>query len=33
MNMAGVAAGMVRRGEMTPLLIKRWVNPKSMVTM
>ena len=27
------AAGMASRGEMTPLLIKRWVNPRSMVTM
>ncbi len=32
-KMAGVAAEMTMRGEMTPLLIKRWVNPKSLVTM
>lgn len=32
-KMAGVAAEMTARGEMTPLLIKRWVNPESLVTM
>ncbi len=32
-KMAGVAAEMTANGEMTPLLIKRWVNPKSLVTM
>ena len=32
-KMATVAAAMARNGEMTPLLIKRWVNPKSLVTM
>jgi radical SAM superfamily enzyme YgiQ (UPF0313 family) len=32
-KMAGVAAQMTRDGEMTPLLLKRWVNPKSLVTM
>lgn len=32
-KMAGVAAQMTMRGEMTPLLIKRWVNPRSLVTM
>ena len=32
-KMAGVAAQMTRDGEMTPLLIKRWVNPRSLVTM
>ena len=32
-KMAGVAAQMTLRGEMTPLLIKRWVNPRSLVTM
>jgi anaerobic magnesium-protoporphyrin IX monomethyl ester cyclase len=32
-KMAGFAAKMTARGEMTPLLIKRWVNPRSMVTM
>ena len=32
-KMAGVAAEMTRNGEMTPLLIRRWVNPRSLVTM
>jgi len=32
-KMAGVFAQMTARGEMTPLLIKRWVNPRSLVTM
>jgi radical SAM superfamily enzyme YgiQ (UPF0313 family) len=32
-KMVGVAGEMTLRGEMTPLLIKRWVNPRSMVTM
>ncbi len=32
-KMAGVAGEMTMRGEMTPLLIKRWVNPRSLVTM
>ena len=32
-KMAGVAGEMTLRGEMTPLLIKRWVNPRSLVTM
>jgi len=32
-KMAGVAAEMTMNGEMTPLLIRRWVNPNSMVTM
>lgn len=32
-KMAGVVAGMTLDGEMTPLLIKRWVNPRSLVTM
>ena len=32
-KMAGVAAEMTMNGEMTPLLLKRWVNPKSLVTM
>jgi anaerobic magnesium-protoporphyrin IX monomethyl ester cyclase len=32
-KMAGVAGEMTLRGEMTPLLVKRWVNPRSMVTM
>jgi anaerobic magnesium-protoporphyrin IX monomethyl ester cyclase len=32
-KMAGVALEMTKRGEMTPLLIKRWVNPRSLVTM
>ena len=32
-KMAGVAGEMAARGEMTPLLIKRWVNPRSLVTM
>jgi len=32
-KMAGVAAEMTLDGEMTPLLLKRWVNPRSLVTM
>jgi len=32
-KMSRVALEMLMRGEMTPLLIKRWVNPKSLVTM
>ena len=32
-KMAGVAHEMTMNGEMPPLLIKRWVNPQSMVTM
>ena len=32
-KMAGVAGEMTLRGEMTPLLLKRWVNPDSLVTM
>lgn len=32
-KMAGVFAEMTKNGEMTPLLIKRWVNPRSLVTM
>lgn len=32
-KMVGVAGEMTLRGEMTPLLLKRWVNPRSMVTM
>ena len=32
-HMGRFAVGMMARGEMTPLLIKRWVNPRSMVTM
>ena len=32
-KMAGVVAEMTRNGEMTPLLIKRWFNPRSLVTM
>jgi len=32
-KMAGVAGEMTMRGEMTPLLIKRWFNPRSLVTM
>ena len=32
-KMSRVALEMAMRGEMTPLLIKRWVNPKSLVTM
>jgi len=32
-KMASVAGQMTLRGEMTPLLIKRWVNPRSLVTM
>jgi radical SAM superfamily enzyme YgiQ (UPF0313 family) len=33
LKMAGVAGEMTMRGEMTPLLIKRWFNPQSLVTM
>ncbi|MCB9742134.1 MAG: cobalamin B12-binding domain-containing protein [Alphaproteobacteria bacterium] len=33
LRMSMYASGMVLRGEMTPLLLKRWVNPRSMVTM
>jgi radical SAM superfamily enzyme YgiQ (UPF0313 family) len=32
-KMGGVFLEMTRDGEMTPLLIKRWVNPGSLVTM
>lgn len=32
-KMSRVAWEMLLRGEMTPLLIKRWVNPRSLVTM
>lgn len=32
-KMGGVAAEMTRNGEMTPLLLKRWVNFDSLVTM
>ncbi|MCB9778517.1 MAG: cobalamin B12-binding domain-containing protein [Alphaproteobacteria bacterium] len=32
-KMAGVVAEMTARGEMSPLLIKRWANPHSLVTM
>ena len=32
-KMTRVAWEMLLRGEMTPLLIKRWVNPRSLVTM
>ena len=32
-HMAGFAGKMALRGEVTPLLIKRWMNPQSMVTM
>jgi hypothetical protein len=32
-KMVGVAGEMTLRGEMTPLLMKRWINPRSMVTM
>jgi radical SAM superfamily enzyme YgiQ (UPF0313 family) len=32
-KMATIAGKMARNGELTPLLIKRWVNPKSLVTM
>jgi coproporphyrinogen III oxidase-like Fe-S oxidoreductase len=32
-KMAGVVAEMTKNGEMTPLLIKRWFNPRSLVTM
>ena len=32
-HMAGFVGQMALRGEVTPLLIKRWVNPQSMVTM
>ena len=32
-HMAGFVGKMALRGEVTPLLIKRWVNPQSLVTM
>ena len=32
-KMAGVAGEMTLNGEMTPLLLKRWLNPRSLVTM
>lgn len=32
-RMGFFAGGMALRGEMTPLLLKRWVNPRSLVTM
>jgi hypothetical protein len=32
-KMSTVALQMAKRGELTPLLIKRWVNPRSLVTM
>lgn len=32
-HMAGFVSKMAMRGEVTPLLIKRWVNPGSLVTM
>lgn len=32
-KMAGVVSEMTVNGEMTPLLIKRWLNPKSLITM
>jgi hypothetical protein len=32
-HMAGFVGKMAMRGEVTPLLIKRWVNPGSLVTM
>lgn len=32
-KMSSVALKMARNGELTPLLIKRWVNPRSLVTM
>jgi anaerobic magnesium-protoporphyrin IX monomethyl ester cyclase len=32
-HMAGFVGQMALRGEVTPLLLKRWVNPQSMVTM
>ncbi len=32
-KMGGVFAEMTLRGEMTTLLMKRWINPRSMVTM
>ena len=32
-KMSTVALKMAMRGELTPLLIKRWVNPRSLVTM
>jgi hypothetical protein len=32
-HMAGFVGKMAMRGEVTPLLLKRWVNPGSLVTM
>lgn len=32
-KMAGVVAELARRGELSPLLVRRWVNPHSLVTM
>ena len=32
-NMSKVALEMTLRGEMSPLLLRRWVNPRSLVTM
>jgi len=32
-NMASVFVDLTRKGEMTPLLMKRWINPSSMITM
>ena len=32
-KMSTVALKMAMRGELTPLLIRRWVNPRSLVTM
>jgi radical SAM superfamily enzyme YgiQ (UPF0313 family) len=32
-KMAGVATEMTMNGEMTPLLLRRWLNPRSLVTM
>jgi hypothetical protein len=31
--MGGVVAGLLRDGELSPLLLRRWLNPASLVTM
>ena len=32
-KMSGVVAGLLRDGELSPLLLRRWLNPASLVTM
>lgn len=31
-KMAGVVLGMLRRGEMSWTLVRRWANPRSLIT-